>query len=96
MAKRPGGVMVQGPEATRSQLIPVLGKWEDIGKKAQLGPAIFCIVAFFALVLYGSSNTIIIPRRNDQGYLHPLDWIYTSTSLIILGIVLTTASLYFI
>ena len=49
MAKRPGGVMVQGSEPTRSQLIPVITKWEDIGKKAQLWPAIFCIAVFFAL-----------------------------------------------
>ncbi|HVZ83281.1 MAG TPA: PrsW family intramembrane metalloprotease [Terracidiphilus sp.] len=97
MAKRPGGVMVQGTEPTRSQLIPVLGKWEDIGKKAQLGPAIFCIAAFFALQIFSSTEAIIIPRMNAKGgYINPLFWIYTSPYLIVLGVVLTTASLYFI
>lgn len=96
MAKRPGGVMVQETDATRSQLIPVLAKWEEIGKKAQLGPAIFCIAAFFALVMFGSSSTIIIPLGNAKGYLLPTHWIYTSYSLIMLGVLLTTASLYFI
>lgn len=96
MAKRPGGVMVQGTEATRSQLIPILNKWEEIGKKAQLGPALFCIAAFFALVLFGSTRTIIEPIGNAQGYLFPTHWIYTSYSLIMLGVLLTTASLYFI
>lgn len=96
MAKRPGGVMVQGSEPTRSQLIPVLAKWEDIGKKAQLGPAIFCIAAFFALEIFGSTKTITLPLENANGYINPLEWIYTSPYLIILGIVLTMASLYFI
>ena len=49
MAKRPGGVMVQGTEATRSQLIPVITKWHELGKTAQLGPVLFCIVVFFGM-----------------------------------------------
>ena len=97
MAKRPGGAMVQGTEATRSQLIPVITKWEEIGKKAQLGPAIFCIAAFFALNIFGSTKTIEFPLVNDKGeWINPLHWIYTSNYLVILGIVLTFASLYFI
>jgi RsiW-degrading membrane proteinase PrsW (M82 family) len=97
MAKRPGGVMVQGSEPTRSQLIPVITKWEEIGKKAQLGPAIFCIAAFFALNIFGSTKTITFELMNDKGnYINPLHWIYTSNYLVILGIVLTFASLYFI
>src|SRR5437763_16603350 len=97
MAKRPGGVMVQDTEATRSQLIPVITKWEEIGKKAQLGPALFCIAAFFALNIIASNDTITVPRFNDQGnVISPLKWIYTSSYLIILAIVLTFASLSFI
>jgi RsiW-degrading membrane proteinase PrsW (M82 family) len=96
MAKRPGGVMVQEAEATRSQLIPVLTKWEEIGKKAQLGPAIFCIAAFFAMQIWGSTDTIIIPLEGAKGLIDPLYWIYTSQYLILLAILLTTASLYFI
>jgi RsiW-degrading membrane proteinase PrsW (M82 family) len=89
--------MVQGTEATRSQLIPVLTKWEEIGKKAQLGPAIFCIAAFFALNIFGTTKTIEIPLVNGKGqWVNPLHWIYTSNYLIILGIVCTFASLYFI
>ena len=48
MAKRPGGVMVQGTEPTRSQLIPVITKWTELGKTAQLGPVLFCILVFFS------------------------------------------------
>ena len=32
MAKRPGGAMVQSTEATRSQLIPVITKWHELGR----------------------------------------------------------------
>ena len=53
MAKRPGGVMVQGTEATRSQLIPVITKWTELGKTAQLGPVLFCIVVFFSMATFG-------------------------------------------
>ena len=58
MAKRPGGVMVQGTEPTRSQLIPVITKWNELGKTAQLGPVLFCIAVFFSMVTFGSTNTI--------------------------------------
>jgi RsiW-degrading membrane proteinase PrsW (M82 family) len=97
MAKRPGGVMVQGAEPTRSQLIPVLTKWEEIGKKAQLGPALFCIAVFFAMNIFGSTKTITIEMYGADGSpTNPMGWIYTSTYLIILGVFLTLASLYFI
>lgn len=88
--------MVQGAEPTRSQLIPVITKWEEIGRKAQLGPAIFCIAAFFALEIFGSTDTITLPLENAKGYINPLEWIYTSRYLMILGVVMTMASLYFI
>ena len=97
MAKRPGGVMVQGTEATRSQLIPVITKWEEIGKKAQLGPILFCIAAFFGLELFGSTKPISIPFYNAQGkQVSTLGWIYTSWFLILLAFLLTTVSFYFI
>lgn len=97
MAKRPGGVMVHGSEPTRSQLIPVITKWEEIGKKAQLGPAIFCIAAFFALTLFASSTVITVRTYDSKGeLLIPQDWVYTSTYLIVLGVFLTTVSLWFI
>ena len=97
MAKRPGGVMVQGTEATRSQLIPVITKWEEIGKKAQLGPILFCIAAFFALELFGSADPIAIKFADAHGNLvSPLGWVYTSRFLIILSFILTAFSFYFI
>jgi RsiW-degrading membrane proteinase PrsW (M82 family) len=97
MAKRPGGVMVQGTEATRSQLIPVITKWEEIGKKAQLGPILFCIAAFFALDFFGSTKPISIVFVDAQGNpLSPLHWVYTSQFLILLSFLLTTFSFYFI
>lgn len=46
MAQRPGGVIVQGTEATRSELVPVITKWNELGKTAQLGPVLFCVVYF--------------------------------------------------
>jgi len=71
MAKRPGGVMVQSTEPTRSQLIPVMTKWNELGKTAQLGPVIFCIVMFFAMVL-GSTDTYTYPiKAPDGGYIDP-------------------------
>ena len=61
MAKRPGGVMVQGTEPTRSQLIPVMTKWNELGKTAQLGPVLFCIVVFFGMATFGTTTTIVYP-----------------------------------
>ncbi len=88
--------MVQGSEPTRSQLIPVITKWEEIGKKAQLWPAIFCIAAFFGLSLFDPDSVITI-RTYDQGQLLiPQEWVYTSLYLIVLGVFLTTVSLWFI
>jgi RsiW-degrading membrane proteinase PrsW (M82 family) len=98
MAKRPGGVMVQGTEATRSQLIPVITKWNELGKTAQLGPVLFCIAVFFSMVTFGSTNTIVYAITSPDGklWLDPRDWIYTSNFLIILAVFLTMVSLYFI
>lgn len=88
--------MVQGTEATRSQLIPVITKWEEIGKKAQLGPIIFCIVAFFALDS-ASTSPIMIRFYDGSGKLaSPLDWVFTSQFLILVAFLLTAFSFYFI
>src|ERR1700743_3346320 len=88
MAKRPGGVMVQGTEATRSQLIPVMTKWHELGKTAQLGPVLFCIVAFFGMVTFGSTTTIVygIVAADGKHYIDPRYWIYTSNFLIMLAV----------
>ena len=94
MAKRPGGVMVQGTEATRSQLIPVITKWEEIGKKAQLGPILFCIAAFFALEFFGSTSPLVIPVYDAAGKQTTV--VFTSWFLILLSFLLTTFSFYFI
>jgi RsiW-degrading membrane proteinase PrsW (M82 family) len=101
-----GAGVVQGADATRSQLIPVLTKWEDISKKAQLGPAIFCIAAFFSMVTFGSTAMIPVPILNEGkygnpahwfgDYIDPQYWIYTSNFLIMVAAFLTMASLYFI
>jgi RsiW-degrading membrane proteinase PrsW (M82 family) len=98
MAKRPGGVMVQGTQATRSQLIPVITKWNELGKTAQLGPVIFCIVVFFGMATFGSLTTIEYPIASPDGkyWLDPRAWIYTSNFLIMLAVFLTMVSLYFI
>lgn len=98
MAKRPGGVMVQGTETTRSQLIPVITKWEEIGKKAQLGPVLFCIAAFFALKYFGSTDVMSykFPDAMGKPRVGELHWIYTSWFLILLAFILTAFSFYFI
>jgi RsiW-degrading membrane proteinase PrsW (M82 family) len=98
MAKRPGGVMVQSTEPTRSQLIPVMTKWTELGRTAQLGPVIFCIVFFFSMATWGTLKTIPYEIYSADGRtpIDPRYWIYTSNFLIMLGIFLTTVSLWFI
>jgi RsiW-degrading membrane proteinase PrsW (M82 family) len=98
MAKRPGGVMVQGAAPTRSQLIPVITKWQELGKTAQLGPVIFCIVVFFAMATIGDTNTLTyrITTPDGKQWLDPRDWIYTSRFLILLAVFLTMVSMFFI
>jgi RsiW-degrading membrane proteinase PrsW (M82 family) len=98
MAKRPGGAMVQGAQATRSQLIPVITKWSELGKTSQLGPVIFCIIVFFGMATFGSTTTIVYPivAADGKHWLDPRYWIYTSNFLIMLAIFLTMVSLYFI
>jgi RsiW-degrading membrane proteinase PrsW (M82 family) len=98
MAKRPGGVMVQGTEATRSQLIPVITKWNELGKTAQLGPVLFCIVVFFSMVTFGYTTTIVYPivAADGKHYIDPRHWIYTSNFLIMLAVFLTVVSMWFI
>ncbi len=53
--------MVQNTIPTRSQLIPLLTKWQDIGKKSQLGPVIVTILFFFLMNIFGSESVITIP-----------------------------------
>jgi RsiW-degrading membrane proteinase PrsW (M82 family) len=98
MAKRPGGVMVQGTEPTRSQLIPVMTKWNELGKTAQLGPVLFCIIVFFGMATFGTTTTIVYPivAADGKHWMDPRDWIYTSNFLIMLAVFLTMVSLYFI
>jgi RsiW-degrading membrane proteinase PrsW (M82 family) len=92
MAKRPGGAMVQSTEATRSQLIPVITKWTELGKTSQLGPAIFCIIFFFGMALVGDTDPLVLSITGED----PTNWIYTSRFLIMLALFLTMVSLYFI
>ncbi len=98
MAKRPGGVMVQGTEPTRSQLIPVITKWTELGKTAQLGPVLFCILVFFSMATFGNTDTIPyrITSADGKTWADPRDWIYTSNFLILLAVFLTMVSMWFI
>src|SRR3984957_13320024 len=98
MAKRPGGVMIQGTEPTRSQLIPVITKWNELGKTAQLGPVLFCIVVFFGMATFGTTTTIVyaIVAADGKHYIDPRYWIYSSNFLIMLAVFLTVVSVWFI
>src|ERR1700728_4462831 len=98
MAKRPGGAMVQGTEATRSQLIPVITKWHELGKTAQLGPVIFCIAVFFCMFTFGNTDTITYPilAQDGRSYIDPRGWIYSSNFLIMLAIFLTMVIMGFV
>jgi RsiW-degrading membrane proteinase PrsW (M82 family) len=92
MAKRPGGAMVQSTEATRSQLIPVITKWTELGKTSQLGPAIFCIIVFFSMATFGDTTAEFYRVSG----LDPTGWIYYSNFLIMLALFLTMVTLYFV
>jgi len=98
MAKRPGGVMVQGTEPTRSQLIPVITKWTELGKTAQLGPVLFCILVFFSMATFGNTDTIPyrITSADGKTWADPRDWVYSSNFLILLAVFLTMVSMWFI
>jgi RsiW-degrading membrane proteinase PrsW (M82 family) len=98
MAKRPGGVMVQGTEPTRSQLIPVITKWTELGKTAQLGPVLFCILVFFSMATFGNTDTFPyrITTPDGKAWADPRDWIYSSNFLILLAVFLTMVSMWFI
>ena len=63
MAKRPGGAMLQSDTPTRSQLIPVLSKWQDIGKKSELAPMIVTVVTVLLLFMTLDSGLISYPYR---------------------------------
>jgi hypothetical protein len=92
MAKRPGGAMIQNAAPTRSQLIPLLSKWGELGTKSQLIPMFVTIVAVLMMFLYaGSRETITITLSND-----PQKNYYTSPFIITVAVYLTMLSLYFI
>ncbi len=90
--------MIQSATPTRSQLIPLMTKWEDIGKKSQLGPVIVTLVAFFLMSMFGDTSTITIKidGRTPGTVIDPRYWIYTSNFLILVAVYLSLVSLYFI
>src|SRR2546428_14156112 len=92
MAKRRGGAMVQNVAPTRSQLIPILSKWGELGSKSQLVPMIVTIVTVFLMYLYAGDTEPLVYRIGDD----PTNWIYTSRFIIVLALYLTLLSLYFI
>src|SRR5262245_64339064 len=92
MAKRPGGAMIQNSAPTRSQLVPLLTKWGELGSKSQLAPMIVTIVTVFLMYFYATNTEPIIYEIGGD----PTHWIYTSSFIIILAVYLTLLSLYFI
>jgi RsiW-degrading membrane proteinase PrsW (M82 family) len=90
MAKRPGGAMLQTPLPTRSQLLPVLTKWDQIGQKSQLTPVIFTIAVFFLLLLTSRDAPFQFPGAgNALSY-------WTSSFMIVIASYLSLVSLYFL
>ena len=96
MAKRPGGAMLQSDTPTRSQLIPVLSKWQDIGKKSELAPMIVTLVTVLLLFMTLDSGLISYPYRYVENGDTYGGTVFTSWYLMILCLYLMMLSLYFI
>jgi RsiW-degrading membrane proteinase PrsW (M82 family) len=88
MHKRPGGIMVETSLPTRSQLIPVLSKWQEVTHKSHLGPMIVTIVFVLAMYTF-ASDTRPIPYLAEQG-------VFVSYFIILITVYLNLASFYFI
>ena len=99
MAKRPGGAMLQSDTPTHSQLIPVLSKWQDIGKKSELAPIVVTIVTVLLLFgfidgkVFGIDWSYVTGEKKDM---IAYGTIYTSWYLITICVYLMLLSLYFI
>jgi hypothetical protein len=99
MAKRPGGAMIQNAAPTRSQYIPLLSKWGELGTKSQLVPMFVTILAVTLMYIYAGSNktTVIeILSGPDQDIPNPEKYWYTSPFILVVAVYLTLLSLYFI
>jgi RsiW-degrading membrane proteinase PrsW (M82 family) len=99
MAKRPGGAMIQSDTPTRSQLIPVLSKWQDIGKKSELAPMLVTILTVILLFVFIDSKVFGIDWAYVTGEKNDMvayGTIWTSWYLITICIYLMLLSLYFI
>jgi RsiW-degrading membrane proteinase PrsW (M82 family) len=94
MAKRPGGAMIQSDAPTRSQLIPLLSKWGELGTKSQLVPMFVTIAAVLIMFVYADVNetiTVPLPGTDNPEYFY-----YTSHFIIVVAVYLTLLSLHFI
>jgi RsiW-degrading membrane proteinase PrsW (M82 family) len=96
MAKRPGGAMLQSDTPTRSQLIPVLSKWQDIGKKSELAPMIVTLVTVLLLFMTLDGDLISYSYRYVENGDTYGGTVFTSWYLMILCLYLMMLSLYFI
>lgn len=92
MLKRPGGALAQAAEPTRSQLIPILTKWQDVRARGQMIPIAACVVVFLLMGFRYSDDLITWPVDGVS----PTDWVYTSVSILALATFLTLATLFFI
>ena len=97
MAKRPGGALIQTPTPTRSQLLPIVTKWQELGRKSELGAILFTLIVFFLLTSpLGSTEAYQLPVLNAGNFSWSWDRYWTSNFLILVAAYLTLASLYFI
>lgn len=96
MAKRPGGAMLQSATPTKSQLIPVLTKWQDIGRKSELAPIVVTIMTVLLLFLTMDGDVISYDYQFVEGNKIYGGTIFTSWYLILICLYLMLLSLYFI
>ena len=96
MAKRPGGAMLQSETATHSQLVPLLTKWQDVGKKSELGPIVVTILVVLLLFVMQNGELQSIDYQFVENGKTLGGTIYTSWYLVTVCAFLMFLSLFFI
>ena len=96
MAKRPGGAMLQSETPTHSQLVPLLTKWQDVGKKSELGPIVVTILVVLLLFVMQNGDLVTYDFQFVEDGKTLGGTIYTSWYLVTVCAFLMFLSLFFI